>query len=61
VLADPRQRYARRSSIFGVTVDFVLKHAPCRVMVATAPVPSRVNGARAVQPDMRVPVDSGIR
>ncbi|HSC92211.1 MAG TPA: universal stress protein [Gaiellaceae bacterium] len=29
-------RGERRRAIFGDTVDFVLKHAPCRVMVATA-------------------------
>ena len=63
VLGDPRRRFVRRSSIFCATVDFVLKHAPCRTMVAAAPVPApvRVNGARAVRPSMRVPVDSGIR
>ena len=27
----------RRARIFGGTVDFVLKNAPCRVMVAAAP------------------------
>jgi nucleotide-binding universal stress UspA family protein len=27
----------RSGRIFGDTVDFVLKHAPCRVMVAAAP------------------------
>jgi len=38
VLSAPRkQRVARRAPVFGATVDFVLKHAPCRVMVAAAP------------------------
>jgi nucleotide-binding universal stress UspA family protein len=27
-------RTGRRSEVFSDTVDFVLKHAPCRVMVA---------------------------
>jgi APA family basic amino acid/polyamine antiporter len=35
VMGAPR-RAARRSGIFDDTVDFVLKHAPCRVMVASA-------------------------
>ena len=35
VMGAPR-RPARRGTIFGETVDFVLKHAPCRVMVAAA-------------------------
>jgi APA family basic amino acid/polyamine antiporter len=40
VLSAPRkQRVARRGRMFGKTVDYVLKHAPCRVMVA-APPPS---------------------
>ncbi|MBX5473770.1 MAG: universal stress protein [Thermoleophilia bacterium] len=36
VMGGPRRRRlaARRRPIFGDTVDFVLKHAPCRVMVA---------------------------
>jgi nucleotide-binding universal stress UspA family protein len=40
VLRAPRkQGLGRRGRIFGKTVDYVLKHAPCRVMVA-APPPS---------------------
>jgi basic amino acid/polyamine antiporter, APA family len=40
VLRAPRRRpLGRRGRIFGKTVDHVLKHAPCRVMVA-APRPS---------------------
>jgi APA family basic amino acid/polyamine antiporter len=40
VLRAPRkQRTGRRGRMFGKTVDHVLKHAPCRVMVA-APRPS---------------------
>jgi nucleotide-binding universal stress UspA family protein len=35
--APRRDRSPRRGRIFGDTVDFVLKHAPCRVMVAAAP------------------------
>jgi APA family basic amino acid/polyamine antiporter len=35
VMGAPR-RPPRRSTIFGETVDFVLKHAPCRTMVAAA-------------------------
>ena len=31
------RRARRRGRIFGGTVDFVLKNAPCRVMVAAAP------------------------
>ena len=35
VLRAPRkQRIGRRARIFGRTADHVLKHAPCRVMVA---------------------------
>jgi APA family basic amino acid/polyamine antiporter len=39
VMAGPRRvRLQRgRRQIFGDSVDFVLRHAPCRVMVATAP------------------------
>jgi APA family basic amino acid/polyamine antiporter len=35
VMGAPRER-ARRRAIFGRTADFVLKHAPCRVMVVAA-------------------------
>jgi APA family basic amino acid/polyamine antiporter len=61
VLADPRRHFARRAAIFGATVDFVLKHAPCRVMVAAAPRARDLNGGRAARPDTRVRVDSGTR
>jgi nucleotide-binding universal stress UspA family protein len=38
VLSAPRKlRASRRAPVFGRTVDYVLKHAPCRVMVAAAP------------------------
>jgi nucleotide-binding universal stress UspA family protein len=38
VMGSPRRDLRRRSGrIFGDTVDFVLKNAPCRVMVAAAP------------------------
>jgi nucleotide-binding universal stress UspA family protein len=38
VLRAPRkQRVGRRARVFGRTVDYVLKHAGCRVMVAGAP------------------------
>jgi APA family basic amino acid/polyamine antiporter len=38
VMGSPRRDIRRRSGkIFGDTVDFVLKNAPCRVMVAAAP------------------------
>jgi nucleotide-binding universal stress UspA family protein len=38
VLRAPRKRrIGRRAPIFGQTVDYVLKHAPCRVMVAAPP------------------------
>ncbi len=38
VLSAPRRKRAsQRGAVFGPTVDFVLKHAPCRVMVAAAP------------------------
>jgi nucleotide-binding universal stress UspA family protein len=43
ILGDPRRRFTRRSAIFGTTVDFVLKHAPCRVMVAAAPAPVKLS------------------
>jgi APA family basic amino acid/polyamine antiporter len=61
ILGDPRRHFVRRSSILGSTVDFVLKHAPCRVMVAAAPAPPRVSAVRAVRPDTPVPVDTGTR
>jgi basic amino acid/polyamine antiporter, APA family len=35
--APRRDMHRRRGRIFGGTVDFVLKNAPCRVMVAAAP------------------------
>jgi nucleotide-binding universal stress UspA family protein len=35
VMGAPR-RERRGKAIFGETVDFVLKHSPCRVMVAAA-------------------------
>jgi basic amino acid/polyamine antiporter, APA family len=34
VMGAPRRRRSARKAIFGDTVDFVLKHAPTRVMVA---------------------------
>ena len=34
--APRRDEHRRRGRIFGGTVDFVLKNAPCRVMVAAA-------------------------
>ena len=38
VLSAPRKpRALRRAAVFGSTVEYVLKHAPCRVMVAAAP------------------------
>jgi len=38
VLRAPRKQwFGRRWRMFGKTVDHVLKHAPCRVMVATPP------------------------
>jgi basic amino acid/polyamine antiporter, APA family len=38
VLRAPRkQRIGRRARVFGRTVDYVLKHAGCRVMVAASP------------------------
>lgn len=41
VLRAPRNERARRSThAFGKTVDYVLKHAPCRVMVAALPAGS---------------------
>jgi nucleotide-binding universal stress UspA family protein len=33
VMGTLRLPHARRSEIFGKTVDYVLRHAPCRVMV----------------------------
>jgi APA family basic amino acid/polyamine antiporter len=38
VLRAPRKRGSSRARLFGGTVDFLLKHAPCRVMVAAAPI-----------------------
>jgi nucleotide-binding universal stress UspA family protein len=38
VLRAPRKRrFSGRARLFGGTVDFVLKHAPCRVMIEAAP------------------------
>jgi basic amino acid/polyamine antiporter, APA family len=37
VMGAPRRRRAQ-ANIFGDTTDYVLKHAPCRVMVVAAPV-----------------------
>lgn len=38
VLRAPRKQRSRRAvQVFGKTVDYVLKHAPCRVMVAASP------------------------
>ena len=35
--APRRDKHRRRGRVFGDTVDYVLKNAPCRVMVAAAP------------------------
>ena len=37
VLRAPRKQGGSGRKVFGNTVDFVLKHAPCRVMVAAPP------------------------
>jgi len=37
VLRASRKNGGRRRRVFGRTVEFVLKHAPCRVMVAAPP------------------------
>jgi basic amino acid/polyamine antiporter, APA family len=38
IVSAPRKlRLSRRAPAFGSTVQYVLKHAPCRVMVAAAP------------------------
>ena len=37
VIGAPRKERRGRRGIFGDTVDYVLKHAPCRVMVVAAP------------------------
>jgi nucleotide-binding universal stress UspA family protein len=37
VLRAPRKQGGNGRKVFGNTVDFVLKHAPCRVMVAAPP------------------------
>src|SRR5665213_3313695 len=38
ILRAPRKRGSSKGArLFGGTVDFLLKHAPCRVMVAAAP------------------------
>ena len=36
VLGATRKSERMRKAIFGSTVDYVLKHAPCRVMVVSA-------------------------
>ena len=39
VLRAPRKQRSRRAvQVFGKTVDYVMKHAPCRVMVAASPI-----------------------
>ena len=41
VIGAPRKQLtARQAAVFGHTVDYVLRHAPCRVMV-TASTPMR--------------------
>ena len=41
VLRAPRKERSRRAvNVFGKTVDYVLKHASCRVMVAALPAAS---------------------
>jgi nucleotide-binding universal stress UspA family protein len=35
--ASRKRRISGRARLFGGTVGFVLKHAPCRVMIAAAP------------------------
>lgn len=40
MLSAPRKRAGLTRAIFGTTVDAVLRHAPCRVMVAAAPAGS---------------------
>ena len=40
VLGATRKNERMRQAIFGSTVDYVLKHAPCRVMVVSASAPS---------------------
>jgi nucleotide-binding universal stress UspA family protein len=37
VMGAARHDQRRHSAIFGDTVDYVLKYAPCRVMVVSAP------------------------
>ena len=38
ILSAPRKpRSSGRGRLFGETVQFVLKHSPCRVMLATSP------------------------
>jgi APA family basic amino acid/polyamine antiporter len=37
VLGAPRQAVAGRKRLFGGTVDYVLREAPCRVLIATGP------------------------
>jgi APA family basic amino acid/polyamine antiporter len=41
VLRAPRKKRSTRAvQVFGKTVDYILKHAPCRVMVAASPAGS---------------------
>jgi APA family basic amino acid/polyamine antiporter len=47
VLGSPRRALAGGQAVFGRTVDHVLKHAPCRVMVAATRDPSLGRGRRA--------------
>jgi nucleotide-binding universal stress UspA family protein len=38
VLGSPRKQLtARQRAVFGRTVDYVLRHAPCRVMITASP------------------------
>jgi len=42
VMGLPRRRpTSRQAALLGRTVDYVLRHAPCRVMLATTPEPAR--------------------
>jgi len=46
ILSAPRKpRSSRRADLFGRKVQFVLKHSPCRVMVATAHTDRRSSGS----------------
>jgi basic amino acid/polyamine antiporter, APA family len=52
VLGLPRTRLTpQQTALFGMTVDYVLRHAPCRVMIASSPDGSGLRSRRSTSED----------